>query len=62
MKLIAEQIPWSSIVGTGVLLAEGEDGPCAIQINLVCHRPVPKETQLALAKLITKSVNSVDDL
>lgn len=58
-KLTAQVVPYSSVVGTGVMVLEN-GGPCVAMVSIrATSADIPKETQQALANLIAAAINQL---
>lgn len=61
MKLKAQAVPYSSVVGAGVLLTDLATGVAVAQIGLISHgKPLGKKGQEALAAQLVELVNRND--
>ena len=64
MKLCAEVMAYSSVVGGGVLIVGNKGkGPMVGQIAYLCHTDHMRDTalQLAMSEAITKALNDLFD-
>ncbi len=58
MILAAKEVPWSSVVGNGVMLLD-KDGKCIgiLSLHSVVTDGDRKETSVVIAKYVTRAIN-----